>query len=393
MCAQGNMYFEAIADVLRSKRGPFQEHSPMLFELSSLKSWEDIHHGLVKMWKGEVLAKFPVAQHFVFGKSLPVTWQTSVGDGSSSSSTGALRALPASPFAPSAAATAAAAMDPMHRYFGRGAENKSAPDKRDALSYTLVDGGIAISGWRIQAATGKISSEAQLDGIRASNPTALDFPLPEMLFGSNALGLNHFASGFGVAFSAAPALAGCKLAPGQAPDRVLFKVAIAETWSKRTDAEGRPIPVWREDFDWTFTTFYSGDVAGGGGKFKPTPRRIDYEHLKLREDILFSTEVVLFEDDLFDTGVSRLSVKVRVMPSCFFCLCRLFLRVDGNFVRVVDARFFHVFGNRYVLRETSHREATFAALGNVQSKDLIDANYVASVTPLVQDPVTMEAGW
>ena len=40
-------------------------------------------------------------------------------------------------------------------------------------------------------------------------------------------------------------------------------------------------------------------------------------------------ELVLFDDELHDNGAAKLSVKVRVMPGCWFVLLRFWLRVDG----------------------------------------------------------------
>jgi len=63
-----NMYFSAIAFIYDVKRGPFWEHSPMLFDISGIKDgWGKINKGMIKMYNAEVLAKFPVVQHFPFG--------------------------------------------------------------------------------------------------------------------------------------------------------------------------------------------------------------------------------------------------------------------------------------------------------------------------------------
>jgi serine/threonine-protein phosphatase 2A activator len=64
------MYMEAVAFIYKIKRGPFNEHSAMLYHISGIPSWHQIYDGLVKMYKKEVLSKFPVIQHFKFGKYL-----------------------------------------------------------------------------------------------------------------------------------------------------------------------------------------------------------------------------------------------------------------------------------------------------------------------------------
>ncbi|KIX96546.1 uncharacterized protein Z520_07812 [Fonsecaea multimorphosa CBS 102226] len=68
---KSNMYFSAIAFIYDVKRGPFWEHSPMLFDISGIKDgWGKINKGMIKMYNAEVLSKFPVVQHFPFGSLL-----------------------------------------------------------------------------------------------------------------------------------------------------------------------------------------------------------------------------------------------------------------------------------------------------------------------------------
>ncbi|KAK8233639.1 phosphotyrosyl phosphatase activator [Phyllosticta capitalensis] len=63
-----NMYFGAIGFIYDVKKGPFWEHSPILYDISGVKAgWAKINKGMLKMYNAEVLSKFPVVQHFPFG--------------------------------------------------------------------------------------------------------------------------------------------------------------------------------------------------------------------------------------------------------------------------------------------------------------------------------------
>ncbi|KAL2725202.1 serine/threonine-protein phosphatase 2A activator-like [Vespula squamosa] len=52
--------------------GPFAEHSNQLWNVSAVNSWAKVNNGLIKMYKVEVLSKFPVIQHVLFGSLLPI---------------------------------------------------------------------------------------------------------------------------------------------------------------------------------------------------------------------------------------------------------------------------------------------------------------------------------
>ncbi|KAJ0285090.1 hypothetical protein Brms1b_001531 [Colletotrichum noveboracense] len=63
-----NMYFSAVGFINDVKKGPFWEHSPILFDVSGVQAgWGKINKGMLKMFNAEVLQKFPVVQHFTFG--------------------------------------------------------------------------------------------------------------------------------------------------------------------------------------------------------------------------------------------------------------------------------------------------------------------------------------
>ncbi|VDP88285.1 unnamed protein product [Echinostoma caproni] len=64
------LLFSCIDYIYQVKTGPFEEHSNTLYGIAQVPYWEKVHSGLIKMYKGEVLGKFPVVQHFLFGQLL-----------------------------------------------------------------------------------------------------------------------------------------------------------------------------------------------------------------------------------------------------------------------------------------------------------------------------------
>jgi hypothetical protein len=71
------MYLGCIKYIKELKRGaPFSESSPMLNDISSMKTWSKVRTGLQKLYEGEVLKKLVVVQHFVFGEVFKATWET-----------------------------------------------------------------------------------------------------------------------------------------------------------------------------------------------------------------------------------------------------------------------------------------------------------------------------
>ena len=110
-------------------------------------------------------------------------------------------------------------------------------------------------------------------------------------------------------------------------------------------------------FDWSYTTDYKGTVTGKS--FVPDQEPIPIALLKRPDPILFFEEVVLYESELDDNGISMLSVKVRVMPERMLLLCLLFMRLDNVIVRVRDTRIYVDFNTGKVTREYSATQEKF----------------------------------
>ncbi|GAB6021945.1 hypothetical protein CHUAL_006106 [Chamberlinius hualienensis] len=66
------MFLGAIQFIHKVKTGPFGEHSNQLWNISGVQSWSKVNGGLIKMYKVEVLSKFPLIQHTFFGSILSI---------------------------------------------------------------------------------------------------------------------------------------------------------------------------------------------------------------------------------------------------------------------------------------------------------------------------------
>ncbi|XP_061660119.1 TIP41-like protein [Syngnathoides biaculeatus] len=220
--------------------------------------------------------------------------------------------------------------------------------------------------WNVTTAKNHIMKSKDIERLTEE----LNLPsLPEMLFGDNVLRIQH-SDGFGIEFNAIDALKRIN----KLDDTV--QVACAQQWQESRISEHCQEVV--KPYDWTFTTDYKGTLIGEELQIKvsETTERINLEKLRAREQIVFFDEVLLFEDELHDHGVSMISVKIRVMPTSFFTLLRFFLRVDGVLIRINDTRLYHEAGQKYMLREFCTRESNITDLKSVPASLYTDPNEI-----------------
>ncbi|KAG9440304.1 hypothetical protein H6P81_020469 [Aristolochia fimbriata] len=224
--------------------------------------------------------------------------------------------------------------------------------------------------------------------------------LPEMVFGDSSLTLSHEKTGVKISFNAFDALSEWKQ-EGLPP----VEVPAAAKWKFRSKPSQQVIL----DYDYTFTTPYCGSesvdrdpekVEGSDRNrslsWEDSSEGIDLVALASKEPILFYDEVVLYEDELADSGVSLLTVKVRVMPHCWFVLLRFWLRVDGVLMRLRDTRFYCSFGSDpnaipIILRENCWREVTFQDLSaqgfSSDSASYSDPNLIMQRIPVIMKKI------
>jgi type 2A phosphatase activator TIP41 len=112
-------------------------------------------------------------------------------------------------------------------------------------------------------------------------------------------------------------------------------------------------------FDWSYSTDYKGSVYPTAKQFEASTKEIPIELLKRPDPILFFDDVMLYEDELADNGVSMLSCKIRVMPARLLLLARFFMRLDNVLFRLRDTRIYVDFDSLEVIREYQSRELEY----------------------------------
>lgn len=232
--------------------------------------------------------------------------------------------------------------------------NEPYPSPKDLASATTSR---VQSRFRISTRKLPISKAGAIDALTDK----IGIPMPEMIFGDNMVSITHVPTGWTLEFNTADAL--------DAVDKTgekMLKVAYARDWESTREGTTQKIKEVVKPYDWSYSTTYAGTTHGDRNLTVPgKPTGIPIELLKRRDPILFFDEVVLYESELDDNGISIYSAKLRVHEKRMLLLCRLFLRLDNVIVRIRDTRVYVDFETDEVIREYTAKEASFADVKRV----------------------------
>lgn len=220
----------------------------------------------------------------------------------------------------------------------------------------------------------------------------LGIPVPEMIFGDNVVAVAHRPTGWRIEFNAYDALDAV-----DKTDKNMLQVAYARSWSASREQTSAGIKEVVKPYDWSYSTTYKGSTPGthtsaaaaappssspeANATAQQVPQlalvgphpddetrpaaSIPIELLKRRDPILFFDDVVLYESELDDNGISMLSVKIRVHEKRMLLLCRLFMRLDNVIARIRDTRIYVDFETEEVIREYTMKEDSYEELKKV----------------------------
>ncbi|PYH41879.1 TIP41 family protein [Aspergillus saccharolyticus JOP 1030-1] len=210
---------------------------------------------------------------------------------------------------------------------------------------------MAINGFTITTQTLPILKAEPIDKMTKK----LGIAPPEMIFGDNFVEIEHKDTPWKITFNAFDAL-----------DRVdksgesMLQVAYSKQWQRSRNHGG--IKEIVKPFDWSYSTDYTGSLAPGSRPFEATTKHIPTDLLRRPDPILFYDDVILYEDELADNGISMFSCKIRVMPARLLLLARFFLRLDNVLFRLRDTRVYVDFETGEIIREYQSKECDYESV-------------------------------
>ncbi|RPA96036.1 TIP41-domain-containing protein [Choiromyces venosus 120613-1] len=237
--------------------------------------------------------------------------------------------------------------------------------------------------WKVTTHKRPILNSTEIEAMT----TTLGIAPPEMIFGNNSVEVSNEKLNWSISFNALEAL---ELVDKSGES--MLKVAYSEAWQKMRERVHEDIKEVVKPYDWTYTTNYQGTVHNTNRPFQQTGSEIPFDKLKRPDPILLFDDVMLYEDELADNGISILSVKIRVMPERLLILQRFFMRLDGVLFRLRDTRLFIEFGTGEVIRQYQAREDTYANVRNglcIHAPEQIpsllrDDSFIAERLPVVE---------
>lgn len=196
--------------------------------------------------------------------------------------------------------------------------------------------------------------------------SALGIAPPEMIFGDNFASIEHLETGWKIKFDAYHALDLVDKTGGS-----MLQVAHSREWQSTRETKHEGITEVVKPFDWSYSTNYKGTEHSESKYLEHSDTPIPLELLKRPDPIVFFDEVMLYEDEMADNGITLLSCKLRVMPARLLLLCRFFMRLDGVMLRIRDTRLYIEFQTAEIIREYTAREDKYEVVRQVRKSMLL----------------------
>ena len=267
--------------------------------------------------------------------------------------------------------------------FKRGACKSSRKIKMPNFVWNFADVTVKMS-------TGSMSSSSDMDVVKNAVPIQA---LPDVFFGDNSVIITIGSTE--IDLNPREAVIGSLIREpvdeisglwfGINPPCLLFsksreellgnlKVSHSTKWlARHTNTSVRQLEY---NHDWTFTNTYWGKCSGFKSSHLTTRDLFDEEFLpqsKLTDTslkILLFKELDFWEDELDDSGFSRMGIKMRFMEKFFLILMKCEVRVDDVLAsRSIETRFYYEYNSGNLKREFKWIEngSELHRLGTAQS--------------------------
>ena len=269
---------------------------------------------------------------------------------------------------------------------------------------------ISIDDWTITSCKKPILNSVELEKWESEYLPGLG-TLPEMIFGNNFIKIENVKHNWQIEFNALDALKLVSLEDtgirvSYSKDWIESKKRVNQnknTTKKNNDVDVDEVEIDKflkivKHYDWTYTTEYKGTIYDDektNEAVRYVFRRDDsvelpIDKLSRPDPILYFDDMILYEDELADNGISLLTCKIRVMNERLLLLMRFFLNVDDVILRVYDTRIYVEFDTNEIIREFKKYEGDneilqrYSRIANsIDPKALLrDSNWVVKHIPL-----------